>query len=500
MSLEQPRIEDKKTPEELKSPQETVLEKNKITDDMELGGGINKTIFVEIKDDGDGVFKPGSKERGGTPEIGSGYKRERAAYLIDMFLGFDLVPPTVIRTIDGEEGSLQQFIPDGKTGNELTEEEKKANKTLRRQASTIMLFDLLINNCDRHSGNYIVDKNGKLWGDDNGDSLSRGDNLERGNDGIFGEKAEGYEYDDESIQKVKNLSEDEVKKKVLFNLLRELIGKKEVVLFFKRLELISEGIHDNRLSGLTLDFIGNSLETFSAEYDNAIRAFITNSAAQGLTQEDIINKLFEEGQAWAIDENLELFDKLDKAVAIRLIEAHRGDAVMWNHEKFEGLVLDKELAMKLIGLGNAYSVTDYIKKFEGLDKEVALKLIEAERGGSVVRDHEKFEGLVLDKEIAMKLIECEQKVMLLAHLKKFNNLDGEIAGILIERGAGEKVVRNHEKFEGLVLDKEIAMKLIETDQAHAVAYYLDKFQGLDKEIKDELERQGFNCEDGYFKN
>ena len=72
------------------SPEEEVLTSREKTKSSELSGGCNKTIFVELKDDGAGVFKPKDGEKKGIRygvEAGTYYKRERAAYLVDRFLG-----------------------------------------------------------------------------------------------------------------------------------------------------------------------------------------------------------------------------------------------------------------------------------------------------------------------------------------------------------------------------------------------------------------------------
>ncbi len=59
--------------------------------------------YYETKEGIGGVFKPGYR-----------YKSERAAYLVDKFFKFDLIPTTVIRNIEGKEGSYQLYIPNTK--------------------------------------------------------------------------------------------------------------------------------------------------------------------------------------------------------------------------------------------------------------------------------------------------------------------------------------------------------------------------------------------------
>ena len=54
-----------------------------------LGGAIGDAQLVKLKDDGSGVFKPHTQYKGS--EKMQKINRERAAYLIDRFLGFDFV-------------------------------------------------------------------------------------------------------------------------------------------------------------------------------------------------------------------------------------------------------------------------------------------------------------------------------------------------------------------------------------------------------------------------
>lgn len=132
----------------------------------ELNGGVNETIVVKLKNDGQGIFKPQKGEHPGLRRDMGGdlFKRERAAYLVDRFLDLGLVPSTVIREIDDEIGSIQEFIPDAKFIGEFTEDEKKQYKT---ELIKLFLFDAVIWNQDRHGKNFLL-KDGKIYAIDNG--------------------------------------------------------------------------------------------------------------------------------------------------------------------------------------------------------------------------------------------------------------------------------------------------------------------------------------------
>ncbi len=94
------------------------------------------------------------------------YKREYLAFLISQALGWDLVPPTVLRDADYGVGSVQLFIEaqEGRHYFNLLEEH-------RSEMLRIAVYDILINNTDRKGGHVLRDCDGRLWCIDHGLSL-----------------------------------------------------------------------------------------------------------------------------------------------------------------------------------------------------------------------------------------------------------------------------------------------------------------------------------------
>jgi hypothetical protein len=66
--------------------------------------------------------------------------------------------------VDGQEGSIQEFVPGGKVAAEKSLRTKYDGPEDRARAAA---FDYLIGNSDRHDGNWLV-KNGRLVLIDNG--------------------------------------------------------------------------------------------------------------------------------------------------------------------------------------------------------------------------------------------------------------------------------------------------------------------------------------------
>jgi hypothetical protein len=77
------------------------------------------------------------------------YPREYQAYLLDYYAELGIVPPTILREIDGEIGSLQLYtfrIQD------FDQQRMESSESWKKMA----VLDRLINNCDRKKDNYLA--------------------------------------------------------------------------------------------------------------------------------------------------------------------------------------------------------------------------------------------------------------------------------------------------------------------------------------------------------
>jgi hypothetical protein len=127
----------------------------------------NATLLTKIAS-GDlealAVYKP---RRGERPlwdfPSGTLCHRETAAYVVSKQLGWDLVPPTILRDGPAGFGALQWFIDENEEAD-VRELPRTHADELRRLA----LLDAVINNADRKAGHLLVDRSGKLWGIDHG--------------------------------------------------------------------------------------------------------------------------------------------------------------------------------------------------------------------------------------------------------------------------------------------------------------------------------------------
>ena len=169
----------------------SVFSSGKIESTQNLGGGVNKSMKVHIGGDGDGVYKPKSGEMAGlrrSIKDGTMYKRERAAYLVDQRLGFDLVPETVIRGGKDGVGSVQAWVNNTESGGDSGTMIRfgASRKEVSDNLVKLNIFDVLTANTDRHPGNYLIITEGKRKGGivaiDNGCCFASNKSMKKGFD------------------------------------------------------------------------------------------------------------------------------------------------------------------------------------------------------------------------------------------------------------------------------------------------------------------------------
>lgn len=133
----------------------------------------NLTVLVDLTCGEDycwGIFKPQAGERYLHDFEPGLWKRERAAYLLSEWLGWQVVPPTVVREIEPlGVGSLQYYVDnDGSHYFPLYE----TRPDLHPQFLRLAVFDLLVNNTDRKSGHVLLERSASrgdhVWGIDQG--------------------------------------------------------------------------------------------------------------------------------------------------------------------------------------------------------------------------------------------------------------------------------------------------------------------------------------------
>jgi uncharacterized repeat protein (TIGR03843 family) len=122
------------------------------------------------------IYKPEAGERPLWDFDAGLYRREVAAYLLSEWLGWGLVPPTVVREdAPAGVGSLQLFIEADPADHYFTLYESAPETLAALRAMAV--FDLLANNADRKSGHVLRGADGRIQGIDHGLCFAADDKL-----------------------------------------------------------------------------------------------------------------------------------------------------------------------------------------------------------------------------------------------------------------------------------------------------------------------------------
>lgn len=152
-----------------------VLESGDIEVEGLLPWSSNYTFLVRVCFDSievEAVYKPQRGERSLWDFAqGTLCRRERAAFLVSHAIGWDLVPPTVLRKGPNGIGSIQLFVDHDPERHYFTIEGEPAFRT---ELQKFVLLDILINNADRKAGHVLLEEHNtnrqeqRLWAIDHG--------------------------------------------------------------------------------------------------------------------------------------------------------------------------------------------------------------------------------------------------------------------------------------------------------------------------------------------
>lgn len=155
------------------APAIALLERAEMSGQTLVPWGSNYTFAVALHDpESDdvvqfGIYKPAQGERPlwDFPDD-TLYLRERASWLLSDLLGWDVVPPTVIRDGPFGIGSLQLYVePAAEMGRQ---EALRFWARKRPELERMVLFDLIANNADRKLTHCLLDVHDRIWGIDHG--------------------------------------------------------------------------------------------------------------------------------------------------------------------------------------------------------------------------------------------------------------------------------------------------------------------------------------------
>lgn len=198
--------------------------------------GSNYTFTANLCDEETGknyaaIYKP---MRGEAPlwdfPSGTLYKREYGAYLVARAFEWHFIPPVVVRDGPHGVGTMQLFV-DVDESTQYYQFRDKYTMELQR----IAVFDMLTNNADRKAGHCLLGLDNRVWGIDHGLCFHHVPKM----------RTVIWDYTGETIPEhiVNDLMEFATDSTRLNNLrgeLDEILERREVEVFFRRLEQILE--------------------------------------------------------------------------------------------------------------------------------------------------------------------------------------------------------------------------------------------------------------------
>jgi len=128
---------------------EKIMASGQVVDSDTVTGDVRRLKLSGPAGSVDALFRPNPRDRGFVPEL--------AAYRLDRYLELDMVPVTVAREIDGENGTLQ-FIPASTMTESARVERRRGSSAwcpLPDQWNAMYVFDVLIYNAGR-SQEYMI--------------------------------------------------------------------------------------------------------------------------------------------------------------------------------------------------------------------------------------------------------------------------------------------------------------------------------------------------------
>ena len=209
------------------------LQTAEIQEMEDVGEGVTEPVRVTLKQ-GDTVFRAIYKplKRGRHKGYWESYQAEVAAYELDKMLGLDMVPPTVVRRIKGDLGSMQLWV-EGDTYKRL---QPKVPQTpqFSWQISRMKMFDNLIFNDDRNTGNFMLDESWNIILIDHSRAFIDRKNLLKGDTKL------PAQYDRKLLKRLQALTREELEAE-----LGDVLQGREINAIFTRRDKILE--HQQKL-------------------------------------------------------------------------------------------------------------------------------------------------------------------------------------------------------------------------------------------------------------
>lgn len=161
---------------------------------------------------------------------GTLYRREYASYLLTRWLGWDLIPETIIREGPYGIGTLQLYVESEEDTHYFS-----LRDTHRVDMQRMAIFDIITNNADRKAGHMLKGLDGKIYGIDHGLTFNTQPKLRTVIWDFVGEPIPDNLLEDLMLRLYDNDSVADLRDQ-----LKPLLDRGEIDRFFKRVERLLE--------------------------------------------------------------------------------------------------------------------------------------------------------------------------------------------------------------------------------------------------------------------
>ncbi|HBW73824.1 MAG: hypothetical protein UX10_C0011G0009 [Candidatus Magasanikbacteria bacterium GW2011_GWA2_45_39] len=224
-----------------------------------------KTEAVFKPQDGEPHVMAGAHDLGTlTNHVPRGHLREWLAGFVAKSCGVErVVPPTVIREVDGRVGSVQAWAK-GELAVSVFDWEHKAQS---RDMETIAFLDYILDNADRHTSNFLIDNDGRLSAIDHGAILS----LKQENGALRSfplRVVSGKPISQEMVTQIQTLVDSEARMEAVESAFTFVLGEDAGPKFAQFKERVEELAGNGKFPEYTLNFQEDEAH-FTPEEDDA---------------------------------------------------------------------------------------------------------------------------------------------------------------------------------------------------------------------------------------
>jgi hypothetical protein len=205
-----------------------LLETAEVVAVEDVGMGVMKPRKVTLKK-GSNTFHAAYKpiKRGRHKGFWESYEAEVAAYEIDRLLGLDMVPPTVVRRVQSDKGSLQLWAEECHLYRDVQGETPQTQEW-SHQLSRMKMLDVLINNTDRNAQNFLVDPHFHIILIDHSRAFGTGNKM------LKDPKKLPVQFDRMLVEKLKALNREELEarldKLLMGGQIKNVLKRRDVLL------------------------------------------------------------------------------------------------------------------------------------------------------------------------------------------------------------------------------------------------------------------------------